>query len=80
MRQVFPTAESFPCLFFGVSVRLPLCLCWFWQAGSPGKLLSGKAQEEGDGSGGTGTPALLDFTGDKNGQADNMSALPFLQV
>lgn len=49
-------------------------------AGRKPWLLSGKAQEEGDYSGGTETPALLDFTGDKNGQADNMSAFPFLQV
>lgn len=73
MKQVFPKAESFAWLFFGISFRLPMYLCCFWQAGSPGSSL-------GDGTGGTVTPALLDFTGDKNGQADNMSALPFLQL
>lgn len=44
-------------------------------AGREPWLLSGKAQEEGDGSGGTAAPALLDFTGDKNEQAEKYVSL-----
>lgn len=31
--------KSFPGLFFGVSFRLPMCVCCLWWAGSPGSSL-----------------------------------------